>query len=63
MIEAFNLRVIFEYGDLFLKGMWATVWISVLGLAGALLIGVVTCTARISGVKAVSIASVCYIEL
>ncbi|MBW1979701.1 MAG: amino acid ABC transporter permease [Deltaproteobacteria bacterium] len=48
MLEQFNLRVIGQYIPLFLKGLWATSWISGISIVLALLIGVVACGMRLS---------------
>lgn len=62
MLEAFNFRVIFQYRELFLHGLWATGWISALGLLGALFVGIAACTARLSGVRMLSVPATAYIE-
>ncbi len=62
MLEAFNFRVIFQYRELFLHGLWATGWISALGLVGALFLGITACTARLSGIKMLSVPATAYIE-
>jgi len=48
LLEQFNLRVIGQYIPLFLKGLWATSWISGISIVLALLIGVVACGMRLS---------------
>ncbi len=63
MLEAFNFRVILEYLPLFLEGLWGTVYLSGISLVFAMVLGVVVCVARISGVKIFSIPAVIYIEL
>ena len=63
MLSAFNFRVIWDYMDLFLRGLWATAWISAIGLAGALLVGIIACMLRISGKKLLSAPAIAYIEL
>jgi polar amino acid transport system permease protein len=62
VLEAFNFRVIFQYRELFLQGLWATTWISAFGLLGALIVGTLACTARLSGVKIFSVPATAYIE-
>ncbi len=63
MLETFNFRVIVEYLPLFLKGLGATAWISLVGLIGALLVGIAACMGRISGWRALAAPVVAYIEL
>mgnify|MGYP000642799386 CR=1 FL=1 len=63
MIEALNLRVIVEYLPLFLNGLGATAWISLLSLLGALLVGIAACVARLSRISALSGPAVAYIEI
>ncbi|MGL1931072.1 MAG: amino acid ABC transporter permease [Desulfotalea sp.] len=62
MLESFNFRVIIEYLPLFLEGLWGTVFISVISLVGAMIIGVVVCVARISSVKIFSIPAAIFTE-
>jgi polar amino acid transport system permease protein len=63
MLSAFNFRVIWDYMPLFLHGLWATAWISFIGLMGALLVGIVACMMRISGKKVLSVPAIAYTEL
>ena len=63
MLEAFNFRVIWQYRALFLNGLWATAWMSALGLLGALVVGLVACIGRLSGVKLFATAAGIYIEI
>lgn len=63
MLSAFNFRVIWDYMGLFLQGLWATAWISAIGLTGALLVGIIACMLRISGKKLLSAPAIAYIEL
>ncbi|MFH1137183.1 MAG: amino acid ABC transporter permease [Pseudomonadota bacterium] len=62
MLETFNFRVIWEYIPLYLKCLAATGWLSTLSLLGALLVGLVACTLRISDSKIASKLSGAYIE-
>ncbi|SHF67695.1 polar amino acid transport system permease protein [Desulfacinum infernum DSM 9756] len=62
MLEAFNFRVLFDYMPLFLKGLWATAWLSAISLAGALLVGMVACGARLSKFRILSALAGAYIE-
>jgi His/Glu/Gln/Arg/opine family amino acid ABC transporter permease subunit len=62
MIHSFNFRVILEYLPTYLAGLWSTVWISGVSLALALLIGIVACVSRLSGVRWLSFLASCYIE-
>lgn len=63
MLEYFNFRVIWQYLPLFLKGFLATGWISIISLAGALLIGILACVCRLSKSRFVSSPAVVYIEI
>uniref|UniRef100_A0A832A876 Amino acid ABC transporter permease n=1 Tax=Desulfacinum infernum TaxID=35837 RepID=A0A832A876_9BACT len=62
MLEAFNFRVLADYLPLFLKGLWATVWISAVSLVGALAAGIVACGGRISRFPFLSRCAGAYIE-
>lgn len=62
MLEAFNFRVLLDYMPLFLKGLWATVWLSALSLLGALMVGTLACGARLSRLRFLSVLSGAYIE-
>ncbi len=63
MLEVFNFRVIFQYRTLFFQGLWSTGWLSALGILGALLVGIIACTARLSSLKFFSTPAIAYIEL
>ncbi|GAK54938.1 ABC-type amino acid transporter, permease component [Candidatus Vecturithrix granuli] len=63
MLETFNFRIIWQYRELFVGGLWATTWMSAIGLIGALLAGILACTARLSGFKLISAPAIAYIEL
>ena len=62
MLEAFNFRVILEYMPLYLQCFLATLWLSALSLLGALLVGIIACTMRLSKSRVVSSISGVYIE-
>ena len=62
MLETFNFRVIFEYLPLFLRCFWATVWISGVSLAGALVVGILACGLRLSRSPFMSWSAGAYIE-
>jgi len=62
MLETFNFRVIFEYLPLFLRCFWATVWISGVSLAGALVVGILACGLRLSLSPFMSWSAGAYIE-
>jgi His/Glu/Gln/Arg/opine family amino acid ABC transporter permease subunit len=62
MLETFNFRIIFEYLPLYLQCFWATVWLSGVSLAGALLVGITACSMRLSDSVLVSRVAVIYIE-
>ncbi len=62
MLESFNFRVIIEYLPVFLQGLWGTVSLSAVSLAGALLVGIVVCVARLSRIKIFSVPAVIFTE-
>jgi polar amino acid transport system permease protein len=63
MLESFNFRIILEYLPMFLRGLWATGWISLIAFMGALAIGVLACMSRISRFRFFSALAVIYIEI
>lgn len=62
MLEAFNFRVILEYMPLYLQCFMATVWLSALSLIGAVLVGIVACSMRLSQSRFISSIAAVYIE-
>ena len=62
MLEAFNFRVILEYMPLYLQCFMATLWLSVLSLIGAILVGIIACAMRLSQSRAISRTAAVYIE-
>ena len=62
MLEAFNFRVILEYMPLYLQCFMATLWLSVLSLIGAVLVGIISCAMRLSPSRAISRTAAVYIE-
>jgi len=48
LLRQFNFRVIGQYLPLFLKGLWATSWISGISIFFALLLGIIACSMRLS---------------
>jgi len=48
LLEHFSFRVIGQYMPLFLRGLWATCWISGISIFFALLIGIIACGLRLS---------------
>lgn len=62
MLEAFNFRVILEYMPLYLQCFLATLWLSALSLIGAILVGILACSMRLSNSKAISRIAGIYIE-
>jgi len=62
MLEAFNFRVILEYMPLYLQCFLATLWLSVLSLIGAVLVGIIACAMRLSQSRTISITAAIYIE-
>jgi len=63
MLEYFNFRIIMEYMPLFLEGLYQTAWISVVGIIGSMLVGMVACACRISGIKLLIAPAVVFIEI
>lgn len=62
MIETFNFRIIVEYLPLYLQCFWATVWLSGVSLVGAMGVGIIACTMRLSPSRLISRAAGIYIE-
>jgi len=62
MLEAFNFRVILEYMPLYMQCFLATLWLSVLSLIGAILVGILACAMRLSQSRAISRTAGVYIE-
>ena len=62
MLEAFNFRVILEYMPLYMQCFLATLWLSVLSLIGAILVGIIACAMRLSQSRAISRTAGVYIE-
>ncbi len=63
MLSTFNFRVILDYLPLFLAGLWATLWISAIAMAGALVVGIIACTCRISKFRFLSYPATAFIEI
>jgi His/Glu/Gln/Arg/opine family amino acid ABC transporter permease subunit len=62
MLETFNFRIILEYFPLYLKCCWATIWLSGISLLGALAVGTLACTMRLSDSKFLRRLAGAYIE-
>jgi His/Glu/Gln/Arg/opine family amino acid ABC transporter permease subunit len=62
MLATFNFRIILEYLPLYLQCFWATVWLSGVSLAGALLVGIIACGMRLSQSALLSRSATVYIE-
>lgn len=62
MLEAFNFRVILEYMPLYMQCFLATLWLSALSLIGAILVGIIACSMRLSKSKAISRIAGIYVE-
>lgn len=62
MLEAFNFRVILEYMPLYMQCFLATLWLSGLALIGAILVGIIACSMRLSQSRGVSLLAGVYIE-
>ncbi len=63
MLADFNFRIIMEYLPLFLQGMGATFWISVVSIILALATGIIACACRISPIKILKYPAIAYIEV
>ncbi|RLC13866.1 MAG: amino acid ABC transporter permease [Deltaproteobacteria bacterium] len=63
MLADFNFRVIWEYMPLFLTGVKATFFISVVSIILALATGIIACACRISSIKAIKYPAIAYIEV
>ena len=48
MLESFNFRVILEYMPLYMQCFLATLWLSGLSLIGAIVLGIIACSMRLS---------------
>jgi len=62
LLSHFNFRVILQYLPLFLKGLWATSWISAVSIFFALLLGVLACSMRLSSTVSFKKIAGIYIE-
>lgn len=62
MLEAFNFRIILEYMPLYMQCFLATLWLSGLALIGAILVGIISCSMRLSQSRTLSIMAGVYIE-
>ncbi len=62
MLETFNFRVILEYLPLYGQCFLATLWLSALSLLGAILVGIIACSMRLSQSRFLSIPAGIYIE-
>ncbi len=62
MLEAFNFRIILEYMPLYLQCFLATLWLSGLALIGAILVGIISCSMRLSQSRILSIIAGVFIE-
>lgn len=63
MLEDFNFRVILEYMPLYLQCFLATLWMSALALIGAIAVGIIACSMRLSQFRPISIIAGIYIEI
>jgi polar amino acid transport system permease protein len=63
MLTDFNFRIIMEYLPLFLAGLKATFFISIVSILLALATGIIACAARISSIKALKYPAIAYIEI
>jgi polar amino acid transport system permease protein len=63
MLADFNFRVIFEYLPLFLTGLKSTFLISIVSIMLALVVGIIACACRISGIRSIKYPAIAYIEI
>ena len=63
MLQAFNFRVILHYMPLYLHCLLATLWLSGISLIGALLVGIIACSMRLSDSGILSRIAGMYIEV
>jgi His/Glu/Gln/Arg/opine family amino acid ABC transporter permease subunit len=62
MLETFNFRVIIEYLPLYGQCFLATLWLSVLSLLGAILVGIIAWAMRLTKSRVLSTIAGMYIE-
>ena len=62
MLKFFNFRVILDYMPLYMKCLWATIWLSGLSILGALIVGTIACAMRLSRSRSLTDIAGCYIE-
>ncbi len=63
MLADFNFRIIMEYLPFFLTGLRATFLLSIVSIALALVVGIVACACRISGIRILKYPAIFYIEI
>ncbi len=63
MLADFNFRIIMKYMPLFLQGLSATFFISIVSIFLALCTGIIACACRISPIKLIKFPAIAYIEL
>ena len=63
MLSVFNFRVILQYLPFYLHCFMATLWLSGVSLVGALLVGIMACTLRMSSARFLSRIAGIYIEM
>jgi len=62
MLRFFNFRVILDYMPLYMKCLWATIWLSGVSILGALIVGTIACAMRLSRSRSLTGIAGCYIE-
>lgn len=62
MLETFNFRIIVEYLPLFLKCFGSTLWLSGVSMLGALALGVLVCSMRLSSNRLISKTAAVFVE-
>ena len=63
MLADFNFRIIMEYLPFFLTGLRATFLLSIVSIALALVVGIVACACRLSGMGILKYPAIFYIEV
>ena len=63
MLADFNFRIIMEYLPFFLTGLRSTFLLSGVSIALALVVGIIACACRISGVRILKYPAIFYIEI
>ncbi len=62
MLQDFNFLIIYQYLPLFLKCLWSTFWLSAVSMVGALSLGIIVCSMRLSSFRFLSRAGLVYVQ-